>query len=228
MTRIKRVEGLGSPAAIRHDGICNTVMVDADLWDEIPVPQRRFIMLHELAHCNHDVYSEHEADEIAFRQFLSQGGNPEDAMKAITENLPGNPGVSSRLAQLHHILNEPMCNQCNTSYLGGGYSPQLDLINPLENGGYDGSGIYPPAGGNSGSDSDSDSDSTNAGSGGKFWDALGAVANTVGIALGSNRNRQPGNPAPTPQPQNNSTGWLIGGAAVLLLVVLFFVAKRKK
>jgi len=85
--KLKPVRGLGSPAAIEHDGRCNQVLIDPAIWPKIPRKQQKFILEHELAHCKYNVFDETEADRIGFLNFTAKGGNPKDAGRAISENL---------------------------------------------------------------------------------------------------------------------------------------------
>lgn len=91
---------LDSPAAIDH-GRCGVVIINPLLWIRIPRAQRRFILEHEEAHCEDEIYSEIQADAVAFQEFVEDGGDPEDALAAVRDNLDhSDPEVRQRIQLL--------------------------------------------------------------------------------------------------------------------------------
>lgn len=71
----------------------------------VPPAQRAFIKEHELAHCEHDVFDEIEADRIGFGEFVSDGGKPQTALQAIAQNLDmSHPKNQARYAALLSLI----------------------------------------------------------------------------------------------------------------------------
>lgn len=103
--KLKWVFGLGSPAAIYHDGVCDEVQIDPLLWFQMSREEREFILHHELAHCRYNIYDEVEADRVGFNSFVQAGGNP-DAAYAALEELPDTAYTLHRMQEIQtHISN---------------------------------------------------------------------------------------------------------------------------
>lgn len=107
--------GLGSPASINHDGVCERVLVDPIQWIFLPKGQKEFIVHHELAHCKYNVFSETEADRIGLENFINNGGCAQDAIDAVADNLDtDDPFVQERIELLQQYSRE----MYPTSYFG--------------------------------------------------------------------------------------------------------------
>ncbi|MEL7534695.1 MAG: hypothetical protein AAFN10_25530 [Bacteroidota bacterium] len=192
----KPVLGLGSPAAIEV-GRCNQVYVDALKWPFIPRGQQDFIIEHERAHCELDIESEIDADAYGYESFIAQGGDPEDAYLAITENLDmARPDIQERASLILQKTKMPS----KLRYFGPNEIYDDQANPPVDTSGWDSDDWM------------------------QFLESGGAVLGSlIGAWRGNNPSNLPTTPAPTPQP--NYGPYILGGAALLLigLIVAMFM-----
>lgn len=219
------VWGLGSPAAVEV-GRCHRILIDPLIWPLIPRGQRDFILAHEKAHCA-GAASEIEADAQALEVFLAQGGHPQDALRAITDNLDMRHApnqVRARLIQQQTAVN-PLVNPLAPAALVP-HRSQLQYF-----GGYD---PWTPTWSDA---ADAPSNSGNAlgnndTSGWEADDWINLFEKALGAApaiIGSTRGRTyvpPGAEVPPPQSSFNPNLLLVIGGGILLLVVLFLILRR--
>lgn len=206
------IVGLGSPAAIEHDGHCGEILVDALQWPFIKRGQRDFIIEHELAHCQFDLEGEIEADRLGFDAFVEKGGDPWDAVAAIEDNLNmDDPRNQERAARLRERAAMP---DYYNAYIS----------DPASSGGY-------------GADTGTQYPQTTESQSGGGWDAddwvnvigsvIGGAPAVIAAINGRSVYTQPqGNYQQAPR-RSSMTGWLIGGLlAVAAIGILVVIAKR--
>lgn len=194
--KVVLVWGLRSPAAIEV-GRCDQIYVDALKWPWIPRGQKDFIIEHERAHCDLDIESEIEADAYGYEAFTAQGGDPEDAYLAITENLdmahPHNQERASLILQKTQMYSNLRQFGPNEVYTDPA-SPPLDT---------------------SGWDSDD------------WLAFLQTGGSVLGNIIGAVRGNSPSNvPVPPPEPKPNYGPYILGGAALLLVGLIVAMVIR--
>ncbi|MEL6194141.1 MAG: hypothetical protein AAFR66_18920 [Bacteroidota bacterium] len=193
--------GMQGIASIEHTQPCDKVFINPFAWLTIPRTQRAFILEHELAHCEHGVYDEIEADTIAFQNYTAAGGRPADAIAALTENLNlHNPLSQQRIANLKGMTGN------NRSYFDIGALQAAEAARAAQQ-----------------------MQQASMSEGDKWWmDSLDLLIENAPEILASINGRG-FQPVPTDgffpqQRQNNSILW-IGLGVVLLLVVLVLLRK---
>ena len=89
----------GSPAKIRiYPNNTATLFVAQDIWQELPVESRLFVILHELGHFVLKTGDEVKVDRWAFKQYVKTGRSLKKAVHALSRVLKHhNPDHSDRI-----------------------------------------------------------------------------------------------------------------------------------
>lgn len=221
MTRIIPTYGLNSPAAVEM-GKCNRILVDPLKWPFIPPAQRQFIIAHEQAHCLHEIEDETEADRVGFSRFVANGGDPEDAYKALTNHLDMEDSRNqSRADLMSQHIQQMQYGERRTFET----DPSAQTYGSYGNGGFGGFGTY-------GDPATPEPDDSGWGFGEwqEFLGTLGGLApDIINAARGQSGYVPPvqGNPDSLGgSPTNWTAIGLIGGGLLMLFLVIVLAIKK--
>ena len=209
--------GQRSPATIIHDGKCQEIFVNPFKWITTPKDEREFIIRHELAHCQHNVFDEIEADEIALRRLIAEQKDTNAAISAIRRHVKDPIVREQRIHAIKETLTQQTNNRIDMPVTFGSnynwfdsqaYTYHDAIINP--NGS---SGIVPVIGG---SPADSSNGGTNtadaSGMNANDWlTGVGGLLGGVGGLIGGIKGNVPRgtyNYQP-PREENNNAGTVI-------------------
>ena len=196
------VKGLGSPAAIEHDGKCKRVLIDPKIWPKIPKAQRRFIIEHEMAHCRYNVFDESEADRIGFINFVKKGGRPETARRAIADNLSlSDPSVRKRYQDMNRRIDQYRYGQPVSAF-----GPDWETLNQREQADLQRGGWTP-----------------------SDWNILiDNISDSIAdvIVGGGPRAGYPGSFEPYPIAPREQTNWMLIIGIIVAVIVLLIILKK--
>lgn len=195
MPKIIPTPGLGSPAAIYHDN-CDEVLIDPEVWASLEEGEKRFIIEHELAHCQFNTQSELSADRIGAIKHLVKGGKTKDILSAI--ELTRDPKrINKMKGFLRPYRTFSRFGPTDEEIL---FSESADELEKAKD-----------ASESRGFDVDNDF----------LIDIIEILGSTAGDIWGA-----PDAPAPAEPQDNTPTILLIGGIVVVMLLIFILLAKR--